>query len=230
MSYLTTSTKVEKWICGIITIILIAAIALIIYVVIAIVPPDGHPCDPDPVWGYTCTNDQCTRILLDNKTRPTAMSLNRCRQFCGIGQPVDFWPKPSAKGSISANTVSPKWISVNSDLISFTQENDVPNSDDFFENMQQRFMKQLKNKLPDVCDEEKDANIKPLKIVFDVENRQAKDLKLKMDTDESYEIVHDEQSNEIKITAKNIFGIRHGLETVVQIIVYDDVTNQFLVR
>jgi hexosaminidase len=48
-----------------------------------------------------------------------------------------------------------------------------------------------------------------------------------MQTDESYELsISDPENIEVNITAKSFYGARHGLETLSQLIVYDDINNQ----
>lgn len=68
-----------------------------------------------------------------------------------------------------------------------------------------------------------------LSIEIDVENES---LELSLETNERYELELSSTDNELlaRISADTYYGARHGLETLSQLIAYDEFTNQLMVR
>ncbi|KAF9801356.1 hypothetical protein SFRURICE_002996, partial [Spodoptera frugiperda] len=70
---------------------------------------------------------------------------------------------------------------------------------------------------------------KPMSVLIDNENPNIKEFSL--DMDESYSLRIEVTSDTINATIKGgtFFGVRHGLETLSQLVVYDDIRNQMLI-
>lgn len=96
---------------------------------------------------------------------------------------------------------------------------------------QNRFVEYLKNKLPNGNDLPKSEG-HPLKIFIELDesHKENSELpKLTLDTDESYHLnVSATDNHEVlaHIKAQNYYGARHALETLNQLIVYDDIRRE----
>lgn len=93
----------------------------------------------------------------------------------------------------------------------------------------ERFIQQLENKVPSHSIVESSPAALPLHININVKSN---DLNLVINVDESYKLTSSiaNQSLIINVVAETIFGARHAIETLVQLILYDDVSQQLFVR
>lgn len=156
------------------------------------------------------------------------MGLQECRQFCGKTNKIDFWPLATGHVNSSAAVYS----EINHHLIRFRTNNSPASAKNFWLRNEQRFRKQVRAKYPNgrVMDFISGAS---LMIDITVENSNAS--KLDMNTDETYKLAigldRDSRRFEIvaKINAETIFGARHALETLVQLIFYDDISSKLLI-
>lgn len=153
------------------------------------------------------------------------MGLLQCRQFCGKTAKVDFWPL--ATGYVNSSTVV--YSEINYHRIKFNANNSPILAKKFWTRNEQRFRKQIRAKYQNgrVSDDTIGAT---LSININVEDSNTI---LNMDTDETYQLtvgLDRDRRFEIvaKIHAKTIFGARHGLETLSQLIFYDDVSFKLL--
>lgn len=173
----------------------------------------------DLVYGYECQTGVCRKVELSEENFAKAISLPVCRLFCGsnIGT---LWPKPTG-----AVQLEPVMRQVDLSNIEF-QVPGTAKRDKLWKATEKRWMDVLKAKIP---------NRKILRkggyqftVVIDApESGDAP--RLTLDTDESYVLNIDSvnQTQVIaKITANNFFGARHGLETLNQLIVYDDIRRE----
>lgn len=94
----------------------------------------------------------------------------------------------------------------------------------------ERFMDILDNKVPNHDVLRKQGHPVKITIELDEKNRANDEVpRLTLDTDESYKLnimTTGEKKVEVKITAQNYFGARHALETLSQLIVYDDIRRE----
>lgn len=101
----------------------------------------------------------------------------------------------------------------------------VTNQTDFWDENRKRFIAQLNAKIegPPITVR---SNGRSLTIKLNV---HSKDLSLGLNTDESYNLTAKEKNGAgyVEITANTVFGARHGLETLSQLIVYDDLRNEY---
>lgn len=142
--------------------------------------------------------------------------------FCGdnIGT---LWPQPT--GTVEVDSML---LHVNLDTIDF-QMPPFRNQAKLWDANRQRFVDMLTNKVPNPDTLKKQGH--PLKISIDLPNSKENDEvpKLTLDTDESYQLdLSTTSDHEIlaNIKAKTYFGARHGLETLNQLIVYDDIRRE----
>lgn len=68
-------------------------------------------------------------------------------------------------------------------------------------------------------------------VIVDI-NINSDNANLTVETDESYSLQTFEENGSVRvsISSESIFGTRHALETLIQIIFYDDFSNTFVVR
>lgn len=169
----------------------------------------------ESVWGYECLNSRCIKTRINTISTTEAVSLQVCKVFCGtdIGT---LWPKPT--GAVNLKNVMAK-IDVNSITLSASNYKDQTR---FWDENRDRLLKQIKSKLP------RKAQVdggKSVRIDILVESN---DSVLTMNTNESYKIVGVDRSDavDVKIESPSIFGARHALETLSQLVVFDDIRRE----
>lgn len=98
-------------------------------------------------------------------------------------------------------------------------------SSDFWQINQQRFGQQINAKVPDL-----NLTFFGVSVQIDINVRSAED-RLLVGTNETYSVrITKDENLIVLIEAETIFGARHGLESVAQLIVYDDVQQRLLMR
>lgn len=145
-------------------------------------------------------------------------SFNVCRLTCGedIGT---LWPVPSGRVSNSR-----RYQPI--DVHRFTHRvAQVLNSSSYYDTAWQRFHDIQLKKLKDV---ESPTIGEPLLVVMHADTN---DMTFNYDTDESYtlETVRLADTIFVNIVAKNFYGLRHALETLSQLIVYDEFKNELVI-
>ncbi|XP_055382720.1 chitooligosaccharidolytic beta-N-acetylglucosaminidase-like [Condylostylus longicornis] len=196
---------------------LIIVIAVITVNIIVIHYVDLHNPDYEfLVWGYQCKENKCVKIELDESNYDKAISNSVCKLFCGedIGT---LWPKPS--GPIKLGTYM---AHINIKKVIFDYPRIAEHLEMWYES-KNRLMEQIYAQIPDMeflKDEGRLLNIK-----LCVQNNS---IQLTWNTDESYSLNITIGNNEVfaEINAKTYFGARHGLETLSQLIVYDNIRNE----
>ncbi|XP_017890303.1 chitooligosaccharidolytic beta-N-acetylglucosaminidase [Ceratina calcarata] len=165
-------------------------------------------------WHYKCEGGLCKKELnTDNVTAP--LSSEVCELHCGSSSVL--WPRPTGHLSLSNNMIKidPKNIL----LI------DSYNSGSQVSYLLERNLLLLRNKLKSKSAVVGGAsmNIRCTGI------QETKNIRLTLNTDESYTLTVtklDETHLEATITANSYFGARHALETLSQMIVFDDLRNE----
>ncbi|CAG9863445.1 unnamed protein product [Phyllotreta striolata] len=161
--------------------------------------------DSDEVWTYDCSNKRCERRELRENERP--LPLIECNMLCDT---PSLWPKPKsvtvterklstfAKNSVLTKLNAPK--SVEKDLREALSifANNLPHD-------------QSEN------DVELDNISVNIKVTSDVRTIQ-------LNTDESYKLAVSKKGNIVvaDIVAPTYFGARHALETLSQLVIYDE--------
>ncbi|KAH8398294.1 hypothetical protein KR215_002721, partial [Drosophila sulfurigaster] len=181
-------------------------------------------CDSDLVYGYECHSGVCRKVELSEDNFAKAISLPVCRLFCSssIGT---LWPKPTG-----AVQLEPLMRQVDITNIKIQRPGGVNKRDKVWRDTERRWMDLVHAKIP---------NLKLLRsggyqlaVVINTAD-SAKPTRLTLDTDESYvlQIGTNSTAGQVtaNITADNFYGARHALETLNQLIVYDDIRRELQV-
>ncbi|KAJ8684485.1 hypothetical protein QAD02_020277 [Eretmocerus hayati] len=171
----------------------------------------GHQDSLASPWHYQCDGGLCKKIqITQNTTAPLALDV--CQLFCGTGA---LWPQPTGHMSLGNHVakldpddITLSGIDQRSHVGQLLQEN--------VERLRSN-IKSLSRSTPTTKGYGLTINVIP---DFDVNN-----AKLTLNTKESYTLkIHKGESGRIivDLSGPSYFGIRHGLETLSQLIVYDD--------
>lgn len=192
------------------------------------------PLDPLPAWSYECRHNVCVKVLVpdtndaaDSTAAATSLvSLAVCRLLCPV-DPGTVWPK--VRGSIDLHTG--QLGAINPDEIRLSAA-PVLHHPDFWPQNRERFVRQLRNKVPAGSRHVgHSGQAQSVRIQVLVASAECQIWRPKLD--ESYRIAATKVSDEggaiqVVINATTIFGARHGLETLSQLVVFDDIRRQLL--
>uniref|UniRef100_A0A1A9ZNX1 Beta-hexosaminidase n=1 Tax=Glossina pallidipes TaxID=7398 RepID=A0A1A9ZNX1_GLOPL len=173
------------------------------------------------IYGYECIEKQCVKFEVNEENLKRALSLPVCYMLCSdtIGT---LWPKPRGKVTHDSHL-----FHVDLSKIVFNSSVNPALHAHLWQVNEERFAKRLQNKLPN--NEIKTNGGYPLEIRINVDNFDVKEVpKLTLNSDESYNLKVRKGNDSITadIKAEDFFGIRHGLETLSQLIVYDDIKDE----
>lgn len=148
------------------------------------------------------------------------MSLPVCRIFCD-SDPGTLWPKPN--GYARLNNLMAR---ISPSEVQFQLINPNQKSATFWEENEKRFASQIQAKIPKSFKISGDGN----RLLLNIDIK-SDDLSLNHATDESYEIKAYENVGVVlvKIAANTTFGARHALETLSQLIVFDNIRKELQV-
>lgn len=151
-----------------------------------------------------------------------SISLPVCRLFCGheIGT---LWPYPTGEVKV-ANTVA------HFDIYQLQLSTGDPahsGQQALWQKVHDRFKAQIKAKAPPNFYFKSSGKAVNFKYVIEKD-----DTYFTLDTDESYILKVSEVDDiiQVTITAATFFGARHAMETLQQLIVFDDLRNELLVK
>ncbi|XP_060654600.1 chitooligosaccharidolytic beta-N-acetylglucosaminidase [Drosophila nasuta] len=201
------------------------AVALSVSLAFGCLPTPGAAAGADDlVYGYECHSGVCRKVELSEDNFAKAISLPVCRLFCSssIGT---LWPKPTG-----AVQLEPLMRQVDITNIKIQRPGGVNKRDKVWRDTERRWMDLVHAKIP---------NLKLLRsggyqlaVVINTAD-SAKPTRLTLDTDESYvlQIGTNSTAGQVtaNITADNFYGARHALETLNQLIVYDDIRRELQV-
>ncbi|XP_054735710.1 chitooligosaccharidolytic beta-N-acetylglucosaminidase-like [Anastrepha obliqua] len=172
-------------------------------------------------YGYECQQSRCLKVELTNKTIERAISLPVCRLLCGDGVGT-VWPKPT--GIIRTDNII---LHVDINTITFVFPK-LTKQQQLWEASKERFLLQLKSQAQEIGIF--NAGGSNLSLVVEVISEIDELPRLSLDTDESYNLSISstkEHGAIAKISANTYFGARHGLETLSQLIVFDDIRREY---
>ncbi|XP_017780356.1 PREDICTED: chitooligosaccharidolytic beta-N-acetylglucosaminidase [Nicrophorus vespilloides] len=154
-------------------------------------------------WVWRCNQEVCVRQHSNKNSIQTNVfrSIEECRLVCGADGSI--WPLPSVKFNKSS-----KLLDINPNEITFELVGSDPVKEILEENVK-IFKKNILSECRGACGSDGEAlNIKVIV--------NSTDVSLNWETDESYEL----KSNNLfwKINAATVFGARHGLESLSQLI------------
>lgn len=173
------------------------------------------------VWGYECLNSRCIRRELSDDNNSKAVSLPVCRIFCG-DDPGTIWPKPTGRVIIN-NLIS----RLNIAALQLRVAKPSKINQEFWDVNQERFLSQINRKVPKSIK----LDHQGLGLIINIEVVRPDDLLLTLETNESYVLSSNESDGNVvvNITAETVFGARHGLETLSQLVVFDDIRSELQV-
>ncbi|XP_057669442.1 chitooligosaccharidolytic beta-N-acetylglucosaminidase [Diorhabda carinulata] len=159
-------------------------------------------CDSDWIW--KCDSGYCIKKSVLNE-REGYISLPLCQLVCS--EYLNIWPKPT--GTI---TSTKELVIVNTKRIAFDY-NGPPNIKNYLATVTQYFEDRIENEGAFSCDE----NMLNLKISLNPINDN---LSLTVDTNEMYLLSVRSTDTDliVNITAPTVFGVRHGIETFLQLL------------
>ncbi|KAJ2942713.1 hypothetical protein O0L34_g2183 [Tuta absoluta] len=170
-------------------------------------------------WRWICIEGKCEKVTNDLKRKEPALSLESCKMFCN-----DYgllWPSPTGVSDLG-NFLSK--VNIDKINIHIVKEG---NTDDLMQAAGQRFKNIISMNIPK--DGKSPLTGKSLDVYLVNENPHYREFSL--DMDESYGLKVQPLSNDklnATITANTFFGVRHGLETLSQVIFYDDISEHLL--
>ncbi|XP_037052327.1 chitooligosaccharidolytic beta-N-acetylglucosaminidase-like [Bradysia coprophila] len=168
-----------------------------------------------PFWGYNCVDSQCVRVQANITDPDTLLGLHAC--FLSCNEFGTLWPRPR-------NVVSWSNTLLNLNRTNVQLRRAVPEEHaEFWEQSIDRFIGIIDAR---VGDEEVVDGEFGLAIEIDVESDS---LELSLDTNEQYELELSSNDNDelvARISALTYYGARHGLETLSQLIAFDEFTSQ----
>ncbi|XP_041985982.1 chitooligosaccharidolytic beta-N-acetylglucosaminidase isoform X2 [Aricia agestis] len=173
-----------------------------------------------PVWRWSCDDGRCVKIRNDPKFTEPALSLESCKMFCneyGL-----LWPKPT--GYTNLGTYLSK-INMNTIEVHLDKRG---RSDDLMEAIRLRWKKLVTQAVPKFVIPK--ASGKSMDVYLLNQNPDLTEFSL--DMDEGYILNISPAANEkvnATIIGSNFFGVRNGLETLSQLIIYDDIRNNVLI-
>ncbi|XP_060520214.1 chitooligosaccharidolytic beta-N-acetylglucosaminidase-like [Cylas formicarius] len=190
-------------------------------VVCAVIFNLGHVGGQSSVWHYECTQNYCLKTLITNETT-SPQSYSVCNLLCLDA--AGLWPKPTGQVSV-ANLVE---VDVGSFSISQSQSSAIS---DLVSQAFQNFVDVVNEQLPErLVYFSKKLGSSAAQVIFNITDVDSS--RLLLNTDESYSLKissGSDQNLQINIDSGSFFGARHALETLSQLIVYDDINNQILI-
>lgn len=174
----------------------------------------------DPVWRWECVRGYCQKLRVTPETLDSAVSLPACRLFCHSH--AGIWPQPT--GEVNVGNIL---LHLDISKIQISTSKSDASLSKLIGAASKRFKKQIDSVVP------RHARLiggKKLDVKLNIDDPSITQLAL--DTDESYTLkinADDETTIRALITAPTYFGSRHALETLGQLIIYDDIRGELQV-
>ncbi|XP_064211349.1 fused lobes isoform X3 [Tribolium castaneum] len=167
----------------------------------------SHP----PQWTWQCINQRCERRHI--KGAIPVVSLSTCSMLCGSTQ---LWPQPTGPVTLASRAVT-----FNHQQLELETDTPEP-ARTLLEHSFVAFNTNIISLVQNKDYVERDTDIRRFLIKVTILHPNI--VKLKLDTSEGYTLSVKPRDGEIvaNITAKTFFGARHGLETLSQLIWWDD--------
>lgn len=173
----------------------------------------------DAVWRWECIKGYCQKFRITPETKESAISLPACRLFCSNN--AGLWPKPNGNFYM-------KNLLVHIDSNDITMHSKRSNSP-VQELVSTAFTSFKNNVVSLVPLDGRSVGGRPLQVQININNRDERQLKLNTNESYSISILTTEYSVNTKINSTTYFGARHALETLGQLIIYDDIRGQLQV-
>jgi len=220
------------------------SLALAVTLVLVLRPSNGQ--EQRDVWTYKCNESpeligghpvqgRCLKVLASSVSNgETTRDMNGCKLTCG--QHGVLWPVPTGNVTMSKQLVT----NLVPESITFSNEQVIPDPKllDMIEKLEKVFLANLRAHHPDfdpATQEIRNGGFRSqsgqqqpsLDVRFTISDS---DTSPQMDQDESYRLTVNSPPDNANLLVANInattyFGARHALETLSQIIAYDDNTD-----
>lgn len=175
-----------------------------------------------PAWSYKCIKNACVKVPLTEESRAGAISLPVCNLYCnGDGSIGTLWPKPTGQVKIEE-----KLAAVRPENFVFKVEGLRAETNEYFTEAKDRFVAQLRRMIPLETVLRSDG----IKVFVNLQITSG-DRTFNFDTNEGYKLRIKQASNdqvEVIIDAQNYYGARNALETLAQLVVFDEIRNQLM--
>ncbi|CAG9804653.1 unnamed protein product [Chironomus riparius] len=172
----------------------------------------------EPAWGYRCEHSNCKKVELTEENKKTAVSLSVCRLFCDEVYGT-LWPKPTGEIAPSNEVVK-----INLHDITF-KTNNFKLYPAYWAMATDRFLEMQKKKFPTKYSVKSGGNPLVIEVLVDSD-----DMTFNLDTYEGYKLkIVDQDGVHAIVTAKNFYGARNALESLSQLIVYDNIRNEIVI-
>ncbi|KOB75344.1 Beta-hexosaminidase, partial [Operophtera brumata] len=158
--------------------------------------------EPSP-WRWSCENNKCVKLRNDPQNQEPVLSMEACKMFCneyGL-----LWPQPT--GQVQLGNFLSK-ININNIVV-------------------ERFKDVVATAVPKGISPKATGKAFAVNLVNN--NPDLKEFSLGFDESYSINVASLNDKVNATITANSFFGLRHGLETLSQLIVYDDIRNHVLI-
>ncbi|KAF0683653.1 Aste57867_24298 [Aphanomyces stellatus] len=172
-----------------------------------------------PPKRYQCQNGVCTQTPL-SITSSSGSSLRICQLTCGDGS---LWPKPTQQMKLGSTVQAVNVASI-PHSISFGDGASAPSA--LVVAMQGVFLDLVQSKATECTL----TSVEDTPLSISATIKTSKET-LSMETDESYSLTIDltKTSTPIAITAASLFGYRHALMTLSQLVEYDDISHSMYI-
>ncbi|GJQ84362.1 hypothetical protein Trydic_g3844 [Trypoxylus dichotomus] len=174
---------------------------------------DSSAIKTDVRWTWACTKDHCEKAPADTTNR--VQSLTTCNMLCGSSLKV--WPVPSGPSKIGTQSAAFLIQQIQLETSLKKTFGYIEHSFAAFNNSVASYIQKRDGDLTQVRSDIDNFIVK-ISVVF------AHVVKLRMNTDESYNLTVNLNRGNIvaSVQAKTVFGARHGLETLSQLIWWDE--------
>nr|AAX94571.1 beta-N-acetylglucosaminidase [Choristoneura fumiferana] len=170
-------------------------------------------------YKWACDNGKCLKTRNDPKSKDPALSLEACKMFCneyGL-----LWPRPTGETDLG-NFLS----KINMDSIDIQIET-PGKTDDLMRAAAARFKKTVALSIPEGAVPKTTGKVLLVHLI----NQDPDNKVFSLDMNENYTIKISGANDKVNatITGGSFFGVRHGLETLSQLILYDDIRDHLLI-
>nr|CAH7737714.1 unnamed protein product [Callosobruchus chinensis] len=176
--------------------------------------------DTTPVWHWQCVEGSCQKQPYNDTVGSAAVSLSTCRLSCS--DVAGLWPKPT--GDVSVTSIFEK-VNLNSiDVV--PKRSDSP-AGELVKEAGKVFKEHIQATIPRGMTPKGGKSL-----IVDVDVKDPSVNRLTLETDESYTLKVSLTSDgriSALISAPTFFGARHGLQTLNQLIVFDDLNGELLI-
>ncbi|KAL7287498.1 hypothetical protein TKK_0018332 [Trichogramma kaykai] len=197
-------------------------VVLILTVLVRILAGAAEPQFSSP-WHFYCEGGHCKKAEITANTTGEPLALGVCQLFCG--ESAGIWPRPTGHMSLGnfvarldASRIDWQGVDLRSDVGQLLQANVDRLKRNALRAASARQQQRQQKKEPGY----------PLLISIKGDFDREK-VKLTLDTSEAYTLsVRQEDTGRLvaEIGGESYFGVRHGLETLSQLIVYDDLYDE----